>query len=569
MSYRKWIKISIYFFLIVTIIVTLQRTITFANDAVLGMTPEGVYPITQSDIVMISEEIHIQLFDRTNAKVTCRFDFQNFGDAQTVLMGFPAELNEFGELTPPEAFWAHNFTARDENGDLEVSLVDTIPNPPLKEINHMEKYNKWYSFSVDFASNEVKTLHHSYDISIPYDSMGNIYVGYVLETGALWNGSLGHSKVIFDFGDIPIYTLEEAYPNNFYTINGNQLIWERSDFKPSHNLLLTINPYRYSEDYFNMHKEASSEHLKPFTEKIDFFKLSPDTIRKNSEHYYQLYQTLVNEEPIRALYIKSCLGLPNGNRKPEFIECSIRQNIGNTWYFDISAIDPDGDLVSCNAVIDGIDSFEYSDSAFRGQVLRFHHEKKQFIGQSFLMTEEKNPFTITFILTDTYGNIDIKTIMLQAATPESSPTEISTESSIGAEIDKEQQIEEQKSLPVNQTAQDIETDIEHKANVLHMEEETVPMLKTGVTIVLLCCFGTVLYLYIKSRKNGYILFFLQLIFLYLAFSRVLSILTMKIVNTTMLSENVSLNIGLSALYWAISMGCMIIGIMMISKKGEG
>jgi hypothetical protein len=95
------------------------------------------------------------------------------------------------------------------------------------------------------------------------------------------------------------------------------------------------------------------------------------------------------------------------------------------------------------------------------------------------------------------------------------------------------------------------------------------MLKTGVTIVLLCCFGTVLYLYIKSRKNGYILFFLQLIFLYLAFSRVLSILTMKIVNTTMLSENVSLNIGLSALYWAISMGCMIIGIMMISKKGEG
>jgi hypothetical protein len=253
----------------------------------------------------------------------------------------------------------------------------------------------------------------------------------------------------------------------------------------------------------------------------------------------------------------------------EFIECSVRQNIGNTWYFDISAIDPDGDLVSCNAVIDGIDSFEYSDSAFRGQVLRFHHEKKQFIGQSFLMTEEKNPFTITFILTDTYGNIDIKTIMLQAATPESSPTEISTESSIGAEIDKEQQIEEQKSLPVNQTAQDIETDIEHKANVLHMEEETVPMLKTGVTIVLLCCFGTVLYLYIKSRKNGYILFFLQLIFLYLAFSRVLSILTMKIVNTTMLSENVSLNIGLSALYWAISMGCMIIGIMMISKKGEG
>ena len=564
MSYKKCTKISISVFLVV-IFAAMQTPAAFANDAVLGMTPEGVYPITQSDIVMISEEIHIELLDRTNAKVTCRFDFHNFGDAQTVLMGFPAELDEFGEMTPPEAFWAHHFTARDEYGDLGVTLVDTIPNPPLKEVNQMEKYKKWYSFSVDFAGNEVKTLHHTYDISFPYNSMGSVHMGYVLETGALWKGSLGHSKVIFDFGDIPIYTLEEAYPNNFYTIDGNQLIWERSDFKPSHNLLLTINPYRYSEDYFNMYKEASPEHLEPFREKIEFFKLSPETIQKNREHYYQLYQTLINEDPIRALYIKSALGLPNGNRKPELVGCSIRHQIGNTWYFDISGIDPDGDLVSCNAVIDGIDSFEYSDGSYRGPALRYDLEKKQFLGQSYLMTEEKNPFSITFILSDTYGNMDTKTIMLQAATPEPSPTQIPT-TSPGAETEKEQQIDDQKSLPVSQTVQDAETDIEHKVNVFQMEEETVPLLITGVTIVLLFCFGAVIYLYLKSRKNGYILFFLQLIFLLLAFVRALDILTMKTGNTTMLSENVSLNIGLSALFWAISMGCMIAGIFMIGSR---
>lgn len=565
MSYKKWTKISISVFLLVVIITAILTSDAFANDGVLGMTPEGVYPITQSDIVMISEEIHIQLLDNTNAKVTCRFDFQNFGNAQTVLMGFPAELDEFGELTPPEAFWAHHFTARDEYGDLEITLVDTIPNPPLKEINQMEKYKKWYSFSVDFASNEAKTLHHTYEISFPYYSTGDVQIGYVLETGALWKGSLGHSKVIFDFGDIPIYTLEKAYPNNFYTIDGNQLIWERSDFKPSHNLLLTINPYRYSEDYFNMYKEAPAEHLESFREKIDFFKLSPDTIQKNSEHYYQLYQTLVNEDPIRALYIKSALGLPNGNRKPEFVECSIRHQIGNTWYFDISGIDPDGDLVSCNAVIDGIASFEYSDGSYRGPALRYDPEKKQFLGQSYLMTEEKNPFSITFVLSDTYGNMDTKTIMLQAATSEPSPTQIPT-ASPEAEPEKEQQIDDQKSLPVSQTVQNAETDIEHMANVFQMEEETVPLLITGVTIVLLCCFGAVIYLYLKNRKNGYILFFLQLIFLLLAFVRALDILTMKAGNTTMLSESVSLNIGLSALFWAISMGCMIAGIFMIGSR---
>lgn len=144
-------------------------------------------------------------------------------------------------------------------------------------------------------------------------------MGYVLETGALWKGPLGHSKVIFDFGDIPMYTLEEVYPNNFYIIKGNQLIWERSDFKPSHNLWVTRNSYRYSDDYINMYRDKSPDQLKPFKEKIEFFNLPAETIKKTSEQYYQLYQALVNEDLIRALYIKSALGLPNGNRKPDIV----------------------------------------------------------------------------------------------------------------------------------------------------------------------------------------------------------------------------------------------------------
>lgn len=46
----------------------------------------------------------------------------------------------------------------------------------------------------------------------------------------------------------------------------------------------------------------------------------------------------------------------------------------------------------------------------------------------------------------------------------------------------------------------------------------------------------------------------------------LKIFDRKMVPSAMLSEEVSLVIGLSALYWALSMVCMVIGIWQLSSK---
>ena len=62
-------------FIVTLIFITISPV--FANDGSLGVTPDGVYPITQSDIKMKSEEIFI---DCTTGNVTCRFDFKNFCD---------------------------------------------------------------------------------------------------------------------------------------------------------------------------------------------------------------------------------------------------------------------------------------------------------------------------------------------------------------------------------------------------------------------------------------------------------------------------------------------------------
>lgn len=483
-----WVKRAAAYFIFVIAFFTLVP-VAFANDGVLGFTPEGVYPVTQSDISMAAEEIYIKLVDAARAEVTCRFDFKNYGNAQTVLMGFPAQLNETGELTPDEAFWVRNFTARDENGDLEVNLVDTIPNPPMKE-NGLEKYKKWYSFSVDFDKGEEKTLYHTYEVSFRYNSSGFVYMGYVLETGSLWKGPLGHSKVTFDFGDIPIHTLYAVYPNNFYRIEGNKLIWERRDFKPEYNLWVTCSQ-KYTDEWISQFD--LTEEIMYIKEHIDFFGTPPEVIRENSEAYYEEYKTLIKSNPVRALYIKSVLGLPNGNEKPEITECSIEHHKEDYCLFSITATDPDMDIVSCNMIV-GESKHSENDSDM-GALLNPKENRYVFRKYLYRNAAEEGTFPVTFIVTDAYGNFDTKTMIFQTgANPgRESPSETDQE------IPENETDEEQNTLPAS-NIQVEEPSKPEMTNLFQAENKTVGFLLAATVIALLLCIAVLLYLFIK-RKN--------------------------------------------------------------------
>lgn len=334
---------------------------SLANDGVLGITPEGVYPITQSDISMESEEIIIKMTGYYEAEVSCRFEFKNHGDAQTILMGFPARLDEdTDDLTPEEAITVRGFTARDEQGDLPVTLIDTIPNPPMNQVNGMERYTKWYSFPVDFKKNGKKTLYHTYKVSFSHYSTGDILAGYVLETGSLWYGTIGHSKVVFDLGEHPVYSITEVYPNNFFRFEGNKLIFGRTNFKPGYNLRVTFNDRYYSEDWFEILKESgATEELNEMQKRIEFFSNKPEDIRKNSSVYLQQYKGLIKEDPVKALFIKSALGLPDGSEKPQIIGCEVTEELPGHWRFQIRGTDPDMDIVSCHAEINRLNEYRY------------------------------------------------------------------------------------------------------------------------------------------------------------------------------------------------------------------
>ncbi len=550
-----------------------------ANDGVLGITPEGVYPITQSDISMESEEIIIKMTGYSEAEVSCRFEFKNHGDAQTVLMGFPARLDEeIDDLTPEEAITVRGFTARDEKGDLPVTLIDTIPNPPMNKVSGMEIYTKWYSFSVDFNKNGKKTLYHTYKVSFSHYSTGDIFAGYVLETGSLWYGTIGHSKVVFDLGEHPVYSVTEVYPNNFFKLEGNKLIFERTNFKPTYNLSVTINGYHYSEDWIKMLEESGNiEELDEIQKRIEFFSTKPEDIRKNSPVYLQQYEGLITKDQVKALFIKSALGLPDGSEKPQIIDCDVTEELLGHWRFLIRGTDPDMDIVSCHAEINGLNEYRYISDDYQHGTVNYSHAEKCFHGRGYLITAESKPFSITYIMTDAAGNTDTETIILNARTYEPAPTGIPEAGEINlpdAAADEGYQDEKPGTggngiIPASQTNEGAENKITvTRGRLIHTEEEIVPMLVVGAVIVLVAFLVMVIVFLLKKRNPGYLLFIGQIACLAIGLYEVVRLLTMTDEGTTMASENISLGIGLTAVAWAISMLFMAGGIILTGKNSR-
>jgi hypothetical protein len=99
-----------------------------------------------------------------------------------------------------------------------------------------------------------------------------------------------------------------------------------------------------------------------------------------------------------------------------------------------------------------------------------------------------------------------------------------------------------------------------------MEAETIPMLISGFGAVIVVTVICILLLRRRNKDFSYVWFMGQVLFLVLGFNSALKIFDLKSVPGPMLSEEVSLVIGLSALFWALSMVCMVIGIWKIVSK---
>lgn len=209
----------------------IHANMVFANDCVVGRSPEGVYPMTDEDIIMVDEDIRVYPLE---GRAECTFEFLNTGEEKDVLMGFPCE-----RIPDPDSILGdtsiRDFTAEDESGVLKVESDNGI-KPPKSFDSRFDDYSSWFTFSVHFKKGQRKIIKNTYKFSMSKYSTGTDFVGYIIKTGSVWKDNIGHTKVTFYIPGLQPYWIEHLIGGPYFRFEEDKIIWERSDFEPVEDL---------------------------------------------------------------------------------------------------------------------------------------------------------------------------------------------------------------------------------------------------------------------------------------------------------------------------------------------
>ena len=236
----------------------------YADDAVIGRTPAGVYPMMDAKVEMVSEEIVIDMDKNT---VECTFEFRNTGEARDVPMGFPGKLREElgSSFSDDVSLSLDNFRTFVNGEELPVNREKGI-QPEIS----IPDYSEWFTFTVPFKEGETVIVHNTYDYVPSYNSMGDVITGYVLQTGSTWKGKIGKARVEFKLGSIEPWQIEQLKPGGFI-FEGNSIVWERKNIEPAYDLQVLYNTWHYSEDFLAM-MEANGEDASDILSKIEKYQ---------------------------------------------------------------------------------------------------------------------------------------------------------------------------------------------------------------------------------------------------------------------------------------------------------
>lgn len=331
-----------------------------ADDTAVGRDADGVYPIGNADVEMAAEEVTIRLpsegDDEYSAEATCVFTFHNTSPQPVdVLMGFPGEFTP-ELLAESMVTWGgvvHDFQAFVDGTEVQV----TSETGSLGPEGVRERYASWYTFPMSFAPDQTRTVVNTYRFASTVNSLGGVYLGYVLTTGSYWQGSIGQAQVTLELGGVGPWQIENLYPNSWrFSPDAKTLTWERAAFEPSFNLEVRYNVGHWTPGYLdNIGPGARQFFLDRRAGWEELLGRAPGLGR---EELMELYRQAVREVAAqpddsgvgggpakRAVYLRSLL--PDYEWKPPVIT-ALEAEFGDPPLFsgvEVGYADPDGDLM--------------------------------------------------------------------------------------------------------------------------------------------------------------------------------------------------------------------------------
>ncbi|MBN2557784.1 MAG: hypothetical protein JXB33_03400 [Clostridia bacterium] len=377
-----------------------------ANDASMGRMGETVYPIQADDVRMVSEDIYIKYNSADwSGDVDCTFVFHNEGAARTVLMGFPAEM-EIGleSMTTVDRVRMHNFTA--ELNGVPIPVVET-QGTDLGTEDDFSEYKSWYTFEVPFEAGQTLTLTHTYDVNFTIFSEGSANVGYILETGSTWSGSIDRSTVTFDFTEVEPWGIEpdSNLSTRDFTYSDGLLVFEGRDFEPDFNLNVMTN-YVFAKSYSGPMPEWID-----VGSLIEFFTGSEG---RSAGEMIADYNNLGRSRFIATVYLNTLFGYPDEQSAPVVAGLSYM----NPGRFEAIISDPDFDMdrtagivikdAGGNAVYEGI-MYKEGFADYGSEIFRIWPDEQ---GREAMASGNARSFEITAV--DLAGNRTVEVFTLSS-----------------------------------------------------------------------------------------------------------------------------------------------------------
>jgi tetratricopeptide (TPR) repeat protein len=252
MQYKLNQSISLKWLLVFAVILALvaglaQKSISVRADVAPPQAPPGANPDSGdvfTQVRMMDEKVVIEVLEENDithmgtAFVWAEFHMKNLGNTTEVLMvRFPSSYND-GFSGYPEI---KNIMVYVDNATVPTSRVNLDGEP-----DNWDDPVQWVEFQVVFPPGEIVEIEVDYTLhgtgEYPFVSYG-----YLLETGAGWNGTIGSAEIIIrlPFPAIPGTVFIDSSPGWGGTtpgahFNDNEVSWYFEDFEPTYNNNISI-----------------------------------------------------------------------------------------------------------------------------------------------------------------------------------------------------------------------------------------------------------------------------------------------------------------------------------------
>jgi hypothetical protein len=187
--------------------------------------------------------------DGVYASVSAVFDLQNHGAAVQMLTGFPDLANTaLAQGQDPNYYSPVAFTPANLSNFKAWTDAETF-QPSEQKVGTGQFAGPWFVWNMSYPAQKSVRLNVSYDQRLqkagdPVPSV-LVPVSYVLRTGALWNGTIGHAVVTMTTPEgggllAPVATtLPNGYQPSVFapdSADNGQLVWTLNDAKPTRDI---------------------------------------------------------------------------------------------------------------------------------------------------------------------------------------------------------------------------------------------------------------------------------------------------------------------------------------------